>query len=56
MDISLIGQCMLKTRLSNVLTHLNIRFVSNVVRVCVCVCVCVCVYVKTSKSDYFCGL
>ena len=21
-----------------------------------CVCVCVCVYVKTSKSDYFCGL
>lgn len=50
MDISLIGQCMLKTRLSNVLTHLNIRFVSNVVSVCVCV------YVKTSKSDYFCGL
>ena len=52
MDISLIGQCMLKTRLSNVLMHLNIRFVSNVVSVCVCVCV----YVKTSKSDYFCGL
>lgn len=39
MDISLIGQCMLKTRLSNVLMHLNIRFVSNVVSVCVCVCV-----------------
>ena len=44
MDISLIGQCMLKTRLSNVLTHLNIRFVSNVVSVCVCVCVYVCMW------------